>query len=580
MRRTKIVATLGPATDDPSVLQAILSAGVDVARLNLSHGNTQDRIRRVQALREAERLAGRMVGLLFDTRGPEVRLGAFRSGRAEIALGQDFWLRADDVQGDAEQASVSFAGLFPLLRPGMTVLLDDGRVPLEVLEVARDRARCRAGTDAVLTDHRKVTVPGVSLPLPPLTDDDLADLRLGTELGMDFVAASFTSTAAHVLEVRDALAGLGSDARVIAKLETPEGMENLDAILRVADGIMVARGDLGVECAPEDVPLMQKRAIQAANRFGKPVITATQMLETMIAQPVATRAEASDIANAILDGSDAVMLSGETATGRYPVQAVAFMARLCGRVEASFPYGRRPPGERTPDTVPEAISAATVEIAQQLGARAIVTATQSGYTTRMVARHRPEAPILAATPDERAARATLLVWGAQPLLVSPAESSDEVAAQAIEAAQRTALVGEGDVLVYTAGVPVGVPGTTNLIRVHTVGNVAVRGHGIGDGRASGPVVRVTRASDIQRIREGAIVVAHHTDASMVAALQKAAALVVEEGGLTSHAAIVGLSLGVPVLVGASGALGILQEGENVTVDARRSLVYRGIVPVS
>ncbi|MDA8345514.1 MAG: pyruvate kinase [Thermaerobacter sp.] len=580
MRRTKIVATLGPATDDPAVLQALVAAGLDVARLNLSHGRTEDRVRRVQELRAVERSAGRPIGLLFDTRGPEVRLGAFAGGSADIVLGQDFWLRADGRLGDAEQASVSFGGLFSVLRAGMTVLLDDGRVPLEVVEVFRDHARCRAGADATLTDNRKVTVRGASLPLPPLTEEDLADLRLGTELGMDFVAASFTSTAAHVLEVRDALANLGSDARVIAKLETPEGMDNLDAILRVADGIMVARGDLGVECAPEDVPLMQKRAIHAANRFGKPVITATQMLETMISQPVATRAEASDVANAILDGSDAVMLSGETATGRYPVQAVRFMARLCERVEESFPYGRRPPGERTPDTVPEAISAATVEIAQQLGARAIITATQSGYTTRMVARHRPRAQIVAATPDERAARATLLVWGAQPLLVQPGDSGDQVAAQAIEAARRNGLVGEGDVLVYTAGVPVGVPGTTNLIRVHTVGNVALHGHGIGDGRASGPVVRVARASDIARIGKGAVVVAHHTDASMVAALANAVALVVEEGGLTSHAAIVGLSLGVPVIVGASGALGILREGESVTVDAARSLVYQGIVPVS
>ncbi len=579
MRRTKIVATLGPSTDDLDVLVSLVTEGVDVARLNLSHGGPADRIRRVELLREAERRVGRPVGLLFDTRGPEVRLGSFAGGKARIAAGTSFWLRADGAPGSGEQASVSFDGLFALLRPQMTVLLDDGRVPLEVLEVFPDRARCRVLTDAELTDHRKVTVPGVSLPLPPLTDEDLADLRLGTELGMDFVAASFTSTAAHVLEVRDALAGLGSDARVIAKLETPEALDNLDAILRVADGIMVARGDLGVECAPEDVPLMQKRAIRAANRFGKPVITATQMLETMISQPVATRAEASDVANAILDGSDAVMLSAETAAGRYPVQAVRFMARLCERVEESFPYGRKPPGEHPIDTVPEAISSATVEIAQQLGARAIVTATQSGYTTRMVARHRPQARIVAATPDERAARATLLVWGAEPLLVAPGKSGDEVATQAIDAALRSGIVGEGDVLVYTAGVPVGVPGTTNLIRVHTVGNVALRGHGIGDGRASGRVVRVTRAGDTARIAAGSVVVAHHTDASMVEAISQAAAVVVEEGGLTSHAAIVGLSLGVPVIVGASGALGILQEGESVTVDAARSLVYRGILAV-
>ena len=573
MRRTKIVATLGPATDDPAVLSAMLEGGVDVVRLNLSHGSAADLRRRVGLLRDAEERTGRGVALMFDTRGPEIRLGAFIGGRTEVHQGQEFSLHAGPEPGDAQGAPISWAGLLPLLKPGMPVLLDDGRVPLEVLRVDEARAICRVLADAELTDRRKLTVPGLPLPLPPLTDQDLSDLRLGAELGMDFVAASFTSTAGHVLEVRDALETAGSEAYVIAKLETPEGMENLAAILSVADGIMVARGDLGVECLPEEVPLMQKRAIAMANRVGKPVITATQMLESMVHEPSPTRAEASDVQNAILDGSDAVMLSGETATGRHPLEAVRFMARRAGGRTGSG----RPLGARTPDTVPEAISAATVQIAQELGARAIVTASQGGHTTRMVARHRPEARIVAATPEPGVARAMNLVWGAHPLVVPASASAEELASRSIDAAVAAHLVEDGDVLVYTAGVPVGVPGTTNLIRVHTVGDVVLRGHGLGDATACGEVRRVRRAADFDGMPDGAVVVAQHTDASLVDGLGRAAALIAEEGGLTSHAAIVGLSLGIPVVVGASGALGLLRDGEPVTVDARRGLVYRGRV---
>lgn len=579
MRRTKIVATLGPATDDPSILRDLLLAGVNVARLNLSHGTQEDRVQRIGLLRTAERQTGRRVALLFDTRGPELRLGRFEGGFAAVRAGQPFWLRGPQHLGSAEGVGVSWPGIFALLREGMTVLVDDGRVAMRVDCIAPDGVCCIAQADARITDHRKLTLPATPLPLPPLTESDLEDLRLGAELGMDFVAASFVSTAHHVLEVRDALHGFGSDARVIAKIETAEGMDNLDSILRVADGIMVARGDLGVECPAEEVPLMQKRAIAAANRFGKPVITATQMLESMVHEPVPTRAEASDVANAILDGSDAVMLSAETATGLHPVKAVQAMARLAERVDAAFPFGRSLFAERQIDTVPEAISRATVQIAQQLSAAAIVTASQSGYTTRMVARHRPAAKIIAATPEERTMRAMQLVWGAIPLLVPPSADADELARLSIEAAHRAGLVGEGDVLVYTAGVPVGIPGTTNLIRVHTVGNVLLRGHGIGDGQREGGVVRVTRSVDLARVHSGSVVVAAATSAEMVPALERAAALIVEEGGLTSHAAIVGLSLGLPTIVGASGALGILQEGEAVMVDARRGLVLRGRVPV-
>lgn len=579
MRRTKIVATLGPATDDPRVLRELLLSGLNVARLNLSHGSPEDRIRRVKLLREAEQETGMRIALLFDTRGPELRLGAFADRSAEVRAGQEFFLRASSEPGSSEGVSVSWPDVFGLLQPGMTVLIDDGRVAMRVEEVGPKGARCIPQSDATLTDHRKLTLPGVALPLPPLTDKDLEDLRLGTELGMDFVAASFISTAHHVLEVRDALHGMGSDARVIAKLETAEGMDNLDAILRVADGIMVARGDLGVECPPEEVPLMQKRAIAAANRFGKPVITATQMLESMVQEAVPTRAEASDVANAILDGSDAVMLSAETATGRHPVAAVRVMARLAERVDDAFPFGRPLAADRQPDTVPEAISAATVQIAQQLSAAAIITLSQSGYTTRMVARHRPAARIIAATPDERTMRALQLVWGALPLLVPQGSDAEELATLAMDAAVAAGFLREGEVLVYTAGVPVGVPGTTNLIRVHTVGNVVLHGHGIGEGQADGEVVRVIRSADLARIRPGSIVVAAATSAEMVPALEQAAGIVTEEGGLTSHAAIVGLSLGLPTIVGASGALGMVREGEPVTVDARRGLLLRGRAPV-
>lgn len=581
MRRTKILATLGPVSWDAAGIGRLLDAGADAFRLNFSHGTDEEHRALLRRVHAQGRRAGREPTIVADLQGPKIRIGDLREPQYRLTDGSTWVLDTRGEVGDDRRASVTFPDLGRAARAGDPLLIGDGTIELVVESVEDGALVTRVVHGGLLTPHAGLYLPRARLRTEILGPKDRADLALALEEGVDFLALSFVRDERDVLGVRRRLrARPGGDVvGLIAKIERAEALRNIHGILDASDGIMVARGDLGVECAPEDVPLMQKRAIRAANRFGKPVITATQMLETMISQPVATRAEASDVANAILDGSDAVMLSAETAAGRYPVQAVRFMARLCERVEESFPYGRKPPGEHPIDTVPEAISSATVEIAQQLGARAIVTATQSGYTTRMVARHRPQARIVAATPDERAARATLLVWGAEPLLVAPGKSGDEVATQAIDAALRSGIVGEGDVLVYTAGVPVGVPGTTNLIRVHTVGNVALRGHGIGDGRASGRVVRVTRAGDTARIAAGSVVVAHHTDASMVEAISQAAAVVVEEGGLTSHAAIVGLSLGVPVIVGASGALGILQEGESVTVDAARSLVYRGILAV-
>lgn len=576
LRRTKVVATLGPATDDPKILQGMVRAGLDVARFNMSHGTHEEHRRRLELLRQAEQETGRQVAVMWDTRGPEIRLGAFAEGRAELLDGELFALTVQEVLGNAQQATVSYSGLVDDCHVGDTLLLDDGNVVLRAERIDRVAVHCRVVAGGVLSDRKKVTLPGVRLSLPSLSDEDRADLAFGAEVGMDFVAASFIRQAKDVLEIRRVLEELGSRAVLISKIETREGVDRAEEILRVSDGVMVARGDMGVEYPPEEVPLIQKALIRAANRVGKPVITATQMLESMVERPVPTRAEASDVANAIFDGTDAVMLSAETASGHHPLQAVEVMAKIAQRSDLEVQrHGLKEAPPQSGHTVTEAISYASCRAAQDLGAAAILTATESGHTARMVARYRPAAPIVAVTPDPVTARSLAIVWGVLPILVESMLSTDEMANRAISASRDAQYIHDGDLVVITAGVPVGIPGTTNMIQVHTVGAVAVRGIGVQRRAAVGRVVHVRQAADLERVAIGDVVVAHSTDREMLEALKKAAAIVTEEGGLTSHAAVVGLSLGIPVIVGAHGALAVLAEGELVTVDGSRGLVYRG-----
>lgn len=577
MRRTKIVCTLGPSSSEPGVLKQLLAAGMDVARLNFSHGSHDSHARTLAAARQAAREEGKNLAVMLDTKGPEIRLGTFRAGRVELAEGQNFVLTTGEVEGDEERVSVNYPGIVHDVQPGTRILLDDGLLVLEVLKVQPGEVCCRVLAGGELSDRKGVNIPGIHLNLPFLSEKDKADLHFAADNDFDFIAASFVRQAADVLEIRAILESRRSSVQIIAKIESREGVDNLEQILMVSDGVMVARGDLGVEIPAEDVPLVQKMIISRCNALGKPVITATQMLESMIRNPRPTRAEASDVANAIFDGTDAVMLSGETAAGRFPVDAVATMARIAERTETALHYEQILesfdfPGERS---VTAAISYATCRAAQELGASAVITATQTGFTARMISKYKPRARIVAVTPRETVARALALTWGVYPVLCPPTTTTDEMFEAAVSAALHSGHVQNGDLVLITAGVPVGVSGATNLLRVHTVGEVILRGTGIGKKPVTGVVRVAGRGSAAASLREGEILVAPCTDSEYVPYLERAAGLIVEEGGLTSHAAVVALQLGLPVVVGAQDATTAVNNGETVTIDPVRGLIYRG-----
>jgi len=577
LRRTKIVCTLGPASSEPAVLKQLLAAGMDVARLNFSHGSHDSHARTLAAVRLAAREEGKNLAVLLDTKGPEIRIGTFRSSPVVLAEGQDFTLTTAEVEGDERRVSVNYPGMVRDVEPGTRILLDDGLLILEVLQVRGSEIYCRVLAGGELSDRKGVNIPGIHLNLPFLSEKDKADIHFAVDHDFDFLAASFVRQAADVLEIRAILEARRSGIQVIAKIESQEGVDNLEQILLVSDGVMVARGDLGVEIPAEDVPLVQKMIISRCNALGKPVITATQMLESMIRNPRPTRAEASDVANAIFDGTDAVMLSGETAVGRYPVEAVTTMARIAERTEKALHYAQilesiASPAERS---VTAAISYATCRTAQELGAAAIITATQTGFTARMISKYKPEARIVAVTPREAVARALALTWGVYPVLCPPTATTDEMFEAAVSAAVNSGQVQNGDLVLITAGVPVGVSGATNLLRVHTVGEVILRGTGIGRKPVTGVTLVVGGGGEAASLREGEILVAPCTDREYVPYLERAAGLIVEEGGLTSHAAVVALQLGLPVIVGAKEATGTIKSGETVTLDTVRGLIYRG-----
>ena len=578
MRKTKIVCTLGPASESLEIMVALIKAGMNVARLNLSHGTHEEHLRRIETLRAACDVVGQPVAVMLDTKGPEIRLGRFAGGGADLVEGSEFTLTTLEVLGNQGIAQVLHAGFPRDVAKGMRVLLDDGNISLEVLEVGETDVRCRVLNSGRISDRKKVNLPDAAVSLPALSEKDIEDIRFGVRYGVDFIAASFIRKEADVLSIRRVIEEAGGSIHTISKIESREGVANLDEILRVSDGLMVARGDLGVEIPPEEVPIIQKHMIEKCNRLGKPVITATQMLESMVTRPRSTRAEASDVANAIFDGTDAVMLSAETAAGKYPVESVAIMARIAERAEAALRYEELLARRRTvaARTVTDAISSATCGMANDLGAAAILTATESGHTARMVAKYRPRAPILAATTHPEVMRKLLLVWGVYPVLVRRVTGTDDMVYEAVRAGLDCGLIKKGDLTVITAGVPVGVPGTTNLIKVHTVGDIVVRGTGIGAKSATGRACVARTARDAEgKFSPGDVLVTLGTDRDFIPLMEKAAAVVAEEGGLTSHAAITCLHLGIPAVVGAEGATGKLSDGQVITIDAQRGLVYLG-----
>lgn len=470
MRKTKIVCTIGPASEDIERLRQLTAAGMDVARLNFSHGSHEEHAARIARIRTVEAEFGRPIAILLDTKGPEIRIGTFADKMITLNAGDAFTLTTEPVVGSSSIVSVNYAGLPATVVPRDRLLLDDGLLELEVKSVAGSSVECRVMVGGQLGDHKRLSLPGKKLNLPALSDADRSDLIFGIEYGVDLIAASFIRNASDVAEIKQFLAANGSGIPVIAKIESRDGIENLDSILRAADGLMVARGDMGVELPAEDVPIIQKQMIHKSRKAGKPVITATQMLDSMTRNPHPTRAEVSDVANAVFDGTDAVMLSGETAQGKYPVQSVRTMARIAERTETALQFSEavtyRAIGAAS--SVTDAIGHATVQIAAEVNAAAIITSTVSGWTARMVSKHRPRTKIVAVTPDERTARFLNLLWGVFPVVGEDIKTTDQMINIATARSLQAGLVYPGDTVVITAGVPVGVAGTTNLIKVHEI----------------------------------------------------------------------------------------------------------------
>ncbi|MDN4592943.1 pyruvate kinase [Polycladomyces subterraneus] len=578
MRKTKIVCTIGPSSEDPETLKRLILAGMNVARLNFSHGSHEEHGRRIEAVRRAAAELGRTVAILLDTKGPEIRTGELQGGEAELKAGDRLTLTTEPILGNAQRVSVSYEGLPADVKPGSTILIDDGLIRLDVEAVEGTEIHCRVANGGLLKNRKGVNLPGLKVNLPGITSKDADDIVFGIQKGVDFIAASFVRKPEDILEIRKILEEHDADIQIIAKIENSEGLEHLDEILEVADGLMVARGDLGVEIPAEEVPLVQKEMIRKCNNLGKPVITATQMLDSMQRNPRPTRAEASDVANAILDGTDAVMLSGETAAGKYPVEAVETMDRIALRTEKALRYRDLFRQRRLEQevSITDSISQAVVHAAESLQSSAIITSTESGFTARMVSKYRPRAPIIAVTPNDRVMAKLSLVWGVYPVKGTKVTNTDEMLQVAIRSALASKYVRHGDLVVITAGVPSGQSGSTNLMKVHVIGDVLASGQGVGKQVVTGTVVVGRSAEELrEKMVDGAILVTPATDRDMMEAFERAAAVITEEGGLTSHAAVVGLSLGIPVIVGVDNATEILKDGMEITVDSDRGQIYSG-----
>ena len=576
MRRTKIICTIGPASESPEKVRDLLKAGMNVARLNFSHGSHEEHGARIAVLREEASKLGKHLGILLDTKGPEIRTGKVPDEGVTLITGAQFVLDINPELGSSERVMITYDQLWQEVEVGTLILLDDGLIGLEVTNTVEGAITTVVRNGGLLKSKKGVNVPGASIQLPAITEQDIADIRFGVEQGVDFIAASFTRKAADIMAVRQIVEEAGGDIQIIAKIENREGLDKVDSILEVADGLMVARGDLGVEIPVEEVPIAQKDMIRKCNLLGKPVIVATQMLDSMIRQPRPTRAEASDVANAILDGTDAIMLSGETAAGSYPIEAVQTMNRIAMSAEAVYLGNKR---DRHPQiNVAEAISYASYTIANDLQATAIVTPTQSGLTARMISKYRPKALIVAATPFATTARKLAIQWGVQPVITNQSEGTDQLLSTAVNTALSANYVKTGDVVVITAGVPVGKTGATNMIKVQIVGNVLAKGSGIGRKSYTG-IARKIQTANPELFNQGDVLVAGFTDSDLVPVIARAGAIVVEEGGLTSHAAIAALQYGIPAIVGASGAITNITDGETVTVDGLSGVVYEGSVTI-
>lgn len=577
MRKTKIVCTIGPVSDDVETLCQLIDAGMNVARLNFSHGNQESHLKTIHNIRKAEEIKGKWVGIMLDTKGPEIRTHDMQDGEFNVKTDDEIAISMEEVLGGHGVISVTYPNLIHEIQVGTHILIDDGLIELEVQDLDEEKGLIHtiARSQGIIYDKKGVNIPQMNLQLPHLTEKDYEDIHFGLFNGINFIAPSFVRNAEVVLEIREILKHTNHEhVAIIPKIESQEGVDNIDDILSVSDGLMVARGDLGVEIAPERVPIVQKELILKSNQTGKPVITATQMLDSMQWNPRPTRAEANDVANAIYDGTDAVMLSGETASGRYPVEAVKTMHRIAMSTEEVINYSNNHSFNRQDMT--EAIGQAVAHTAKNLDIKTIVANTGSGYTARMISKYRPKAQIVAITFTKEIARTLSLLWGTQAIVTELPESTDDMFQAAAELVQEYGYAEPGDMFITTAGVPIGESGTTNLMRIQTINDQLLRGQGIGNQTVTG-IARVVKDADeaLLKATDGSILVLKSTDRAYLPAMEKCSGIIAERGGLTGHTAIMALELGKPLIIGATGATNIIEDNQLITLDSRRGIVYAG-----
>lgn len=580
IKKTKIVCTIGPASESEEMLEKLMRAGMNVARLNFSHGTHDEHQQRIDRIKGVSEKLNYPIAIMLDTKGPEIRLGNFETEPINLNTGDVFTLTTRDILGNQEIVSISHDGLADDVEVGTAILIDDGLVELVVKEI-------KDGTDIVcevlnsgeLKNHKGVNVPNVKISLPAVTEKDKSDIIFGIQNDVDFIAASFVRKMDDVNEIRKILEdNHGEFIEIISKIENQEGIDNIAEIIKASDGIMVARGDLGVEVAPEEIPLVQKDLIRRCYLAGKPVITATQMLDSMMRNPRPTRAEVTDVANAIIDGTSAIMLSGETAAGKYPEQAVKTMSKIATRIEASLDYDEmlNTSVSLLENTTTNSISKSACVVARDLDAAAIVASTNSGSTARALSKFRPKTKIIAVTPNKRTRRHLALSWGVEAIITPQYEDTDELINDSLDVGVEAGVLEEGDLVVVTGGIPVGLTGSTNLIKVSTIATIILKGIGVGKKSGIGRVVvGNTEAELLSKFEKGDILVCNSTDKDLVKFMEDATAIVVEEGGFTSHAAIVGLHLDIPTIIGAKNATTLLKDGDIVTVDSETGSVYKG-----
>lgn len=582
----KIVCTIGPASDNYETLKSMAEAGMNVARLNFSHGDYDGHEKKLKLIRRVERAVKKPIAALLDTKGPEIRTGHMQNGEINLVQGAKIILSSCDepFDGTPEKIWVNYKLLAQEVTKGQSIFIDDGALNLEVESINGDEVTCKIIVGGPLRNTKGINLPGADITLPALSEKDKQDIAWGIQHGMEYLAVSFVKTRQDIVEVRRLIQEYGSAMKILAKIETRQAVDNFAEIVDVVDGVMVARGDLGVEIATEDVPLVQKRIIEMCRVRGKAVIVATQMLDSMIRNPRPTRAEASDVSNAVLDGTDAVMLSGETASGNYPVQAVATMRRIVDRAEKELQiWGNHKNNEQNPlelegIPVPDAVSGAAVLIAKQVKAPAIISLSRSGLTAKMISKHRPECPILGLTPSQQTWRELALWWGVQPVRLSEMSDINVAAREAVTTCVSKGLLPEGELVVITAGVPVGRPGSTNVVEVLTTGTILLSGTPLSQKNATGKVcIARTPQEAIDKVTPGCILVVRQLGEEYRPVLDKVGAVLFESGLLFSEGNSLAMDYNLPCIVGVADAFSTLMDDDIVSIDGTRGLVYRGVV---